>query len=679
MAADIARQQELLSSARHSIQQNQFDAAEQAASSLLAVDDLAADLREEGVYLLAVAQRYQDKLDTALRTQGQLINAGSGYARIYQERGHTLMSMNNLPDAQRAYEKAVNLNPALVASWKALLNLYALHDGELNATLKTHQQRAQAQLEYLLALPGELVTVNSYLAEKKLFEADRLCRHFLRQNKTHIEGMRLLAQIGSEVGVLMDAQFLLETALELAPQNLRVRSDYANLLLKMQKFEPALVETKQLTEQQPELLANWALHANALAGVGDQEAAIVAYDRVLARSPGQATLLVMRGHAQKTLGNLEQAVASYQSASLVRADYGDAYWSLANTKSYRFEDAEIATMREQEARDETPVEDRIHLCFALGKAYEDAHDWQASFEFYQRGNALKQRSVGHRPEFLAIRAQAQKDVFTADFVQQRGAEGYSDPAPIFIVGLPRAGSTLLEQILASHSQVDGTLELPNIIALAQRLRGAVSEGQGDKPRYPAVLQELDGSYLHRFGEQFIEQTQVYRQGAAFFIDKNPNNFFHIGLIRLILPKAKIIDARRHPMSCCFSGFKQLFGQGQEFSYGLAEIGNYFREYTDLMEHWDRVMPGFVLRVQHEDVVDDLEGQVRRMLDFCELPFEPACLEYYKTERSVRTPSSEQVRQPIFRTALETWKHYEPWLDPLKEALGPQIRAEYGID
>ena len=661
-----------LALAQREIQAGQFDCAEQRIGTL--VQGGASD--PDAVYLLAVAQRQQDKFDAAIATQALLIDEGSEFSRIYQERGHTLLSMNKLTDAQRAYEKAVNLNPALIASWKALLNLYDLHDGELNATLERHQARAKAQLEYLLALPPELVTVNSYLAEGKLYEADRLCRHFLREQKTHIEGMRLLAEIGTQVGVLTDAEFLLETALELSPQNDRVRYDFANLLLRMQKFEKALEQTEVLVRDSGDL-RNHALHANALAGVGDQLRAIDAYNFVIERSQNQNQLFVMRGHAQKTIGEIKEAVDSYQQAYAIKPDYGDAFWSLANTKSYRFAEEEIEQMVMHEAASDIGMDDQIHLCFALGKAFEDQEDYARSFEFYERGNALKQQTVAHRPEFLNIRASAQKSVCTQGFFAERQTVGHPDRAPIFIVGLPRAGSTLLEQILSSHSQVDGTMELPNVISLAQRLRGTGPQDD-DSPRYPQILTELDADYFRRFGEQFIEQTLVYREGAPYFIDKNPNNFFHVGLIKLILPNAKVIDARRHPMSCCFSGFKQLFGQGQEFSYGLKQIGNYYREYVDLMQHWDDVLPGFVHRVQHEELVEDLGGEVRRLLDFCDLEFEPSCLEYHKTERSVRTPSSEQVRQPIFTTSLELWKHYEPWLDPLREALGERVRSEFNI-
>lgn len=566
-------------------------------------------------------------------------------------------------------------NPALPASWKELVRLY------LEAGMDKHYEAAQEQLKRLTSLPRELVAVTSMIHEGRLYRAERLCRHFLQNNKHHVEGMRLLAQIGNELDVLGDAEFLLETCLELAPDYDQARYDYANLLLKMQKFEQAHEQTQILLDRHPENLAFRALLANAAAGIGDHHNAIALYNEVLEKSPRQNQLYVMRGHAEKTIGDLDAAIDSYRRAYALKPDYGDAYWSLANTKSYRFTGEELDQMVEYEAAETTDTEDRIHLCFALGKAYEDRDAFERSFEYYERGNALKAASVRHKPTHLNIRTSAQIEVCSEAFFESRQGVGCDAPDPIFIVGMPRAGSTLLEQILASHSRVKGTYELPHIIALAQRLRGTheLVEEQGGQPRYPKILTELDADYFRRFGEQYIDDTLLYRHGADFFIDKNPNNFFHLGLIRLILPNAKIIDARRHPMSCCFSGFKQLFGQGQEFSYGLESIGNYYREYVELMDHWDRVLPGWVLRVQYEEVVDDLESQVHRVLDFCGLEFEDACLEFHKTRRSVRTPSSEQVRQPIYRSGLDYWRNYEPWLGPLKQALGPNVRARYGIE
>ena len=609
-------------------------------------------------------------MPAALATLDRLLAIDPEYARAHQERGHVLLTDNQLDQARQAYETAVRLNPALLAAWKALVSLRRL------AGFADLAEAAQAEADHLAALPKELQSVSAFIHEGRLQKADRLCRHYLQSHKQDVEGIRLLAGIAERTELMADAEFLLETALELAPDHERCRSDYANLLLRMQKFERAHDQTLRLVEQRPEDPASLALHANAKAGIGEHEQAIDLYNRVIARSEGQHRLHVMRGHAEKTIGRLDAAVASYRQAFALQPDHGDAFWSLANTKTYRFTEAELAHMQDYARRPATALEDRIHLCFALGKAYEDQEGFETAFAYYERGNALKQASAKHSAEQLAARAGAQKTVCDSVLFAGRQGAGCSARDPIFIVGLPRAGSTLLEQILASHSQVDGTHELPNILSLANRLGRSRDGAQGQ--RYPAVLAELDPDYFHRFGERFIEDTRVYRAEAPRFIDKNPNNFFHIGLIKLILPNAKVIDARRHPLACCFSGFKQLFGQGQEFSYGLTQIGNYYREYVALMDHWNEVLPGFVLLVQHEQVVEDLEGEVRRLLDFCELPFEAACLDFHKTERSIRTPSSEQVRQPINREGLVAWRPFDAWLGPLKDALGPDVRRRYGI-
>ena len=654
------------------IQQADFAAADQLIREELDGVGLNRE-HADALYVLAVAQRYQEKFDDALATLDQVLSLDPENARARQEQGHTLLTQNRIDEARLSYENAVRLNPALLASWKALINLYEI------AGLPKQAQAAIEQVEFLSELPTELLSVTSMIHDGRLYKAERLCRHFLRDNKQHIEGMRLLAAIGDRLEVLSDAEFLLESCVEFAPEHDAARYDYANLLLKMQKFGRAHEQTRILADTEPGNLAYRSLFANATAGIGEHQKAIELYNEVLKESPGQIMLYVMRGHAQKTIGDLDAAIDSYRTAYELQPDYGDAFWSLANTKTYSFTDAEIAHMEKYEASEAISSEDRIHMCFALGKAFEDRGEYEPSFRYYSRGNALKQESVRHKPTHLAIRTGAQIEVCTAEFFEQKQGVGFDAPDPIFIVGLPRAGSTLLEQILASHSMVDGTLELPNIIALSQRIRGSryLTDKDGT-PNYPTILTTIDNDYFRRFGEQFIKDTRIYRQNAPFFIDKNPNNFFHVGLIRLILPNAKVIDARRHPMSCCFSGFKQLFGQGQEFSYGLAQIGNYYREYVELMDHWDAVLPDFVLRVQHEDVVEDLETEVRRMLEFCNLPFEQNCVDFHKTERSVRTPSSEQVRQPIYKSALEQWRNFEPWLDPLKEALGPAVMERYSI-
>ena len=353
---------------------------------------------------------------------------------------------------------------------------------------------------------------------------------------------------------------------------------------------------------------------------------------------------------------------------------GDAWYALANLKTFRFSDEDIAQMQALQKAPDLSFMSRIHIAFALGKAREDRGDFANAFENYELGNRLKRRQTRYTTDQMLAEFEAQKKYVTADIITNQSGKGCDAPDPIFIVGLPRAGSTLIEQILASHSQVDGTLELPNILSLAHRLRGR--NLVSDRDRYPRVLAELSAADLTALGRDYIENTRVHRQFAPFFTDKMPNNFRHIGLIHLILPNAKIIDARRAPLDCCWSGFKQLFAEGQEFTYGLSEIGHYYRAYVDLMDHWETILPpGRILRVQHEDVLGDLQGQVSRILEYCELPFEAACVNFHETQRAVRTASSEQVRQPLNRSGQNQWKGFDPFLTPLKEALGDLLEAD----
>ena len=413
-----------------------------------------------------------------------------------------------------------------------------------------------------------------------------------------------------------------------------------------------------------------AVAATAAVGLGRHDQAIEIYRGMLADAPGSWDIPLWMGHALKTVGRRAVAIESYEAAAAARSNFGDAYWSLANLKLYRFSDDEMGRMRAEEAAPTTGLQDRYHLCFALGKALEDRGEIAESWLYYERGNALKRSESHYRPEVLETNTRKQIEVCTRSFFAERAGWGDPRPDPIFILGLPRAGSTLLEQILASHSQVEGTQELADIQAVVLNLQGR--DPDLDNPRYPGALAHLTAADFQRLGETYLADTRVYRTDKPFFIDKMPNNFRHIGLIHLMLPNAKIIDARRDPMSCCFSNLKQLFAQGQEFSYSPEDIARYYRTYLDLMRHWDEVLPGRVLRVQHEDVVADLEGSVRRILDYCGLAFEPGCVEFHKTKRSVRTPSSEQVRQPIFREGLDQWKAYQPWLGDLERALGDAL-------
>ncbi len=648
------------------IQEGRFAEAAAAAEPLLE-RTTDVDERIDLLYMLAVAHRYNGSAEAAREALQRLEKEAENFPRLHQERGHLERGLGNRDAAIAAYRKATALDPALMASWRALAELYRA-DGETEPA-----EQALAKARQLAALPPELVSATNFLNENRLHKAEQLCRAFLQKNKTHVEGMRLLADIATRLKVYDDAEFLLETCLALEPDHLAAREQYLNLLIRKQRFEAAHQQAQRLLAADPANLSFRSSLAATLVGLGRFEEGIALYRELIARVPEQARLHLMLGHALKAPGHLDDAIASYRRAYAVKPDFGDAFWSLANIKTYGFTEAEMDQIQYYEAHPATGVDDRIHFCFAAGKGFEDRGDFARAFQYYERGNALKQRQVNYRDAVIQHQVNSQIEVCNRDLFKRQGDAGCPAQDPIFIVGLPRAGSTLLEQILASHSMVDGTMELHNILALAQRLRG---RGNETASRYPAILHELESDYFRRFGEQYLEETRVYRAGAPLFIDKMPNNFVHIGLIRLILPNARIIDARRHPMACCFSGFKQLFGEGQEFTYGLDEIGRYYNAYVRLMDHWDEVLPGFVLRVMHEDVVEDLEGQVRRILDFCGLPFEERCLQFYETERSVRTPSSEQVKQPIYRDAVAQWRHFEPWLEPLKEALGPEILARY---
>ncbi len=410
--------------------------------------------------------------------------------------------------------------------------------------------------------------------------------------------------------------------------------------------------------------------------MGDHEPVIDLYERLLAgQSPSGAEvadLRLWRANALKVTGRREEAIADYRASLAARPDNSAAWFSLANLKTHRFPDDEVARMRAAEARPDIQDMDRVYLGFALGKALEDRSEYESSWRYYERGNRLRRAAGRYRPDVAEDCAVRLKQVFTAEFFAERTGWGAADPAPIFILGLPRSGSTLIEQILASHSRVEGTQELTEIGRYAGELCGR--DPDCGLPLDPKALPDLTAAEARVLGERFLAETRTYRRlGRPFFIDKMPNNFWHIGLIHLILPRATIIDVRREPMACCFSNLKQLFGTtNQEFTYGVDDIARHYRTYLDLMRHWDSVLPGWVLRVQYEDVIEDLEGGVRRMLEHCGLPFEPACLAFHETRRSVRTPSSEQVRQPLGREGLDQWRHYAPWLAPLRDTLGDAL-------
>lgn len=615
---------------------------------------------DDVLYMGAVCQRFTQDFNTAIDWLTDLIERTPDNGRAWQELGHNYRDMGAFEDALQAYLRACQLNPALVASWQSLLRIAQALGREQQA------QFALGNLQRLEQIPKPLIAISELIGDGKLLKAEGLCRQFLQKVPHHPEAMRLLAEIGLKFGVLSDAEFLLQCAVEFSPDDNQIRTDYVQVLRKRQYFTKALEQAKYLLDHNPKVPKFMSLYAISAMQAGDYDHAIEMFDSVLEAVPDDPVTLTSKGHALKTKGNFDDAVKAYQRATIAHPTHGEAYYSLANLKTYKYTDTEIEVMHEQEQIPRLSHMDRVYLAFALGKAYEDRKQFEMSFKYYNTGNDLKKKQTRYNAQIVGDEMRRQQVVCTAELFERHRAAGCKAPDPIFIVGLPRAGSTLLEQILSSHSQIEGTQELPNILSLSQALR---RRGTGEHA-YPDVLSELTDEEITKFGETFIAETQVHRHGKPYFIDKMPNNFRHIGLIKLILPNAKIIDARRHPMSCGFSVFKQLFAEGQEFSYSLQDIGEYYRDYVELMDYWDKVLPGAVLRVQHEDVVADLETQVRRMLDYLGLPFEQSCIDYHKTERSVRTPSSEQVRQPIFTSSLEQWKNYEPWLEPLITALGP---------
>jgi tetratricopeptide (TPR) repeat protein len=633
------------------------------AQALEAGEALALKVPEnrDVLYLIALSQRYSNKIAQALATLERLELYHPGFSRLYQERGHCHVVLKDAPRAIDAFLRGVNINPALPASWNMLEGLYRMTGNMENAGM------AAAHVATLKRLPPEVIQATGLFSDGDLAPAESVIRAFLLKHGNHVEAMRLLGRIAFKRDVLDDAELLFESVLELAPDYQAARHDYALVLLERHRHLQARVQLDKLLEIEPANRQYRTLYATTCVGLGEHERAITLYRELLADAPGAADLHLSVAHSLKTLGRQEEAIDAYRTAAAARPHFGDAYWSLANLKTYRFTDDEIARMQADESEPAVALADRYHLCFALGKALEDRGEYRESWRYYERGNGLKRSESRYRPEILETNTRKQREVCTQSFFARRARWGVESPDPIFILGLPRAGSTLLEQILASHSGVEGTQELADVPRMVMELQGR--EPDMLNPRYPDILEELSREDFLRLGEKYLADTRIYRTGKPFFIDKMPNNFRHIGLIHLMLPNAKIIDARREPMACCFSNLKQLFANGQEFTYSIDDIARYYRTYLDLMEHWDEVLPGRVLRVWHEDVVDDLGGNVRRMLDFCGLEFEPACVDFHKTERSVRTASSEQVRQPIFREGLDQWRRYEQWLAPLKDALG----------
>jgi tetratricopeptide (TPR) repeat protein len=616
------------------------------------------------VFLLAKARQLSGAPLEAIQLLDSLIARRRDWLSVHQEKALILRASGALAASVASLREVVRLDPNRAAAWGLIADMLT--------SLGEQRAADEAMREYLRAAarPEVLIKAAGLVAQSKLAEAEPLCRDYLRHSPNDVDALRLLAEIATRLGVFEDAEQLFSRCIALNPGFHFARAGYAHVLMKQGKFQQSLEQIDQLLAVDSDNSAYRVLLASVLIRVGRHEEAIENYQRVVAKAGHTALDLASLGHALKTIGRTPEAIDIYRRAVALDPLFGDAYWSLANLKTFQFSDEEVAAMNAASVSDRCNPRELPALHFALGKALEDRAQYAQAFAHYDIGNALRSAELRYSADDNHVGSEQLIRTCTAQLFAHNAGNGCPDPAPIFIVGLPRSGSTLVEQILASHSQVDGTAELPDIIEIARRLSG--KQKPKDPSRYPEILLELSAPQLRELGEEYIGRTRIQRRGALFFIDKMPNNFPHIGLIHLILPNAKIIDTRRHPMACCFSAFKQLFATGQNFSYRQTDLGRYYADYVRLMSHWDQVLPGAVLRVFYEETVRDIEASVRRLLQYCQLAFEEGCLRFHETERAVRTASSEQVRRPIYRDAIEHWQHFEPYLAPLKQALGDAL-------
>jgi tetratricopeptide (TPR) repeat protein len=535
------------------------------------------------------------------------------------------------------------------------------------------EEAQQAELEAIAASVRDprLIEAAGALVEGRLAVAEPLLRAHLTEKPTDVAAIRMMAELAGRLGRYQDAENLLRRALDLAPGFTAARANLATVLYRQNRPAEAIEVLDSLLDREPDNPSHQNLKAAALGRIGGYEESILIYEQVLARFPDQAKVWMSYGHVLKTVGRRDDSVAAYRRAIAIEPGLGEVWWSLANLKTVEFGDEDIAAMK---GALETPglgEEDRFHLDFALGKALEDRREWAGAFAHYAEGNRLRRTMIDFDLAEMETHVRRSEGLFTPAFLAARAGQGCAAPDPIFVLGMPRSGSTLIEQILASHPQVEGTMELPDIPAMAKRLGGR--KLKSDSTAYPDCLADLPAEALRALGEEYLDRTRVQRKtGRPLFIDKLPNNWAHVGFIHLILPNARIVDARRHPLACGFSNFKQHFARGQGFSYDLAELGGYYRLYVRLMRHFDEVLPGRVHRVVYERMVEDPEAEVRRLLAAMGLEFDPACLRFYENERAVRTASSEQVRRPINREGIDQWRPFEPWLGPLREALGPVL-------
>jgi tetratricopeptide (TPR) repeat protein len=605
----------------------------------------------------------QNKIDDAKAQLLRTIELAPTFAKPHEDLGMLYLSQNQAERASGFFKKAIQLDPTQASA----------HFGLANALLKMGMKKEaeSAHRKYLdLSPTGKALSEASRLRKEGNPErAEEICEAILQQEPDNVEALRTLARIATDDGRYVVAEGLLRKIVSLSPDRSLSFEELGRFLADSGRVPEAVDFITKAIDLEPENFANHLLLADVLSMLGRNDDALESYERCLVLEPDEPSALLGMGHIFRIRGRREDAIASYKKCAALRPDAGTAYWSLASLKDYRMTDKEIADMRDSiESRDLDP-ESEVSFRFALARAYEGRKDFERAWQEYEYGNKLKRSMIKYDPVENETNHDKVMNVFTREFLDRESESEANTPVPIFILGMPRSGSTLIEQILASHSQVEGAGELPRITMLTVTLGSHRSDGL----QYPEVLRELTEDQLAAIGKSYVHQTGPHRhEKMPYFTDKMPANFLHVGFIHLILPQARIIDARRAPLDTCIGNYRQLFALGKNQSYELQELGEYYLQYRRLMDHWDEVLPGRILKVQYEDVVSDLEGQVRRILDYCQLPWEDACLRFFESDRDVNTASSEQVRQPIYKDAIDYWKNYESHLDELLEVLAPVL-------
>ena len=630
---------------------------------------VCADLLEqypEDANFLCLSARALVKLERFDEANARIERALSiipEFAIAHEVRGDLLFAKGELPDAAEAFRQARKLNPTRQQT-RMKLGQALLHMGQVEEARAVHVEIKESSQDVKdIAKAAELEK------EEKYEEAEEIYRQILTRHPDNVSAIRLWARLGIRQEQYASAERLLQQAVKVAPGFSLAWSDLCTVQFKQDKFDDATNSARQLIKLEPRSPNGHIWLGVASASAGYHRSAIESYDKALEIAPDHFGALCGKGNACRTIGDQDESIAAFRRSIKANPLHAEAYWSLANLKTFRFADQEVDDMLVLVGDERIPPEGQVQLHNALGLEFEGRKEYDRAFEFIDRGNKIRREQEFYDRVDNEEKIDLSIEIFTKEFLEESAGHGCPDPAPIFIVGLPRSGSTLLEQILSSHSRVDGTHELHD---LAQTIRANPTLTNVDV-RYPQSLNNLRADGFNRLGSEYIERTRRHRGSRPFFTDKNPNNFEHVGLLHLILPNGKIINARRHPLDSCFSTYKQLFAQGQSFSYDLVELGEYYLQYQRLMDHWHDVLPGKVLDVQYEEVVADLEGQVRRILGHCNLDFEESCLRFHETSRSVQSASSEQVRRPIYSSAVNTWRHYEPHLGALIEVLEPLLK------